>query len=237
MDTTELRAAISAFLPESEKAAADFINETALGVANRTFNALPPGLGDIAAKKKSVKAYLEQPRGEVRFKTVARRRKSGKWVRKQVKADALLLVHLLVNARRGKLGLKGLQGAAMKKASGRFKALAQTSVGFLKAVWVPVLARLNSACPLGARIPRPRGIALWSRPAGHGQAKAAQPGPSPAAYLEIGMELRHADETKAQTAESAALERSLAAETQNLAARLDAKMQPLADRYAGQPRL
>jgi hypothetical protein len=71
--------------------------------------------------------------------------KRGKFITEKITAP---LVALIINARRGKKGLRGLEGNAMAEASNLLIAIRLKSVAFIKSGWLPAIKALE---PLAAK--------------------------------------------------------------------------------------
>lgn len=149
---------------------------------------------------------------------VRRNRKTGKMSRGRMISGHASLLYLLVNARRGKSGRKGLYGrqmdaAARKLAAARFRAAGTARRGWLK----PMLAfasRSKETVP---------GQALGKLPAGAGSAKIAQPGWNPVAEATYAVAIDKGKQIDPRV--ETALAASFAAEEASMRAYIEQKIQ------------
>ena len=152
----------------TDRSMAEIVNQRSLNVLFRMFERIPPVHPQV--KRREIKKVMrEVVRGPVQYdenwvtgRTLKKRRKP------------LIRANLILNKYFGRKGQPGLYGEEMKKYSSRFIARAQKSVGYLKAVLIPAMKRLNAVC----RFKRPwwgRHVAIWPNSAASSHQILARP--------------------------------------------------------------
>jgi hypothetical protein len=189
-DMSGLEDGIRATLEHTRRTLPQVVNQASLNVAGRTFDALPPQSGTaVEAKRAEVRAYLMAPVA-TRLKIYRFGKRKGQFGKRGSRENQLQRVHLIIQARRRRAGLKGLYGQAMRRASGAFKQRASVSVGFEKSIWVPIIRGLNPLCRFKFPFWKTHNIARWPGSAGYGVALPAKPGLSPECILTAGANYR-----------------------------------------------
>jgi hypothetical protein len=181
LDTREFDKAMNELIVTGTKTPAEETNQRAMNVAVRAFNTIPPH--DVAAKRAEVKAYMDRQISQKIKQNISGKNK-GKFRKAGRKKDQLRLRHLIVQARRTKLGLKGLYGTPMRKAAGAFSQMAQASQGYLKSVFIPIISGLypyvkyrpKAAFTIGSKMNPGSSVARWPGSAGSGRVTPAKDG-------------------------------------------------------------
>lgn len=224
LNTAFFSAAVGQLIPTVKRDLSEIVNQRSLNVVGRTFERLPPH--DIQAKRAEIKRYLREPLSQkVRMAKTGRRRylKAGK------KNNQLQRVHLILQARRRKRGLKGLTGAAMRRASGAFVQRAQVSVGFVKSILLPIIAGLNAICRF--KFMKTNGVSRWPGSAGFGSVTPAANNDVAKCVMRMGANLKVPGEGNVQQLLANALQQSLYDEGREIFRHVQEKMQKSADQF------
>lgn len=190
IDVREFNRAIQQLSKGVKEKAVHLSNQIALDVASEWFDALPPPINQIQAKRSEIRRYLHQVLA-VRIKLA----KSGKRFLKSGKMkNQLQRRHLIIQARNRRAGKRGLYGKTMKKAAGAFAQRAQVSVGYLKVILLPVIRSLNQVMRMAQaqgirayvkRFSETAGaISIWPGSKGYGKVMPAA-GSNPLAILNL----------------------------------------------------
>lgn len=201
-----------AYLPTTRRDRAEIVNQRGLNVAGRTYDLIPPSSGaGVPAKRGQIKAYMNQP-----VATRLRPLKKGGFRKKEPKRNTLRRVHLIIQARRRRRGLKGLYGAKMRTAAAGLSRHAQVSVGFLKSIFLPIIRGLNPLVRFKFPFAKTSNISRWPNSAGHGIATPAIPGPNCTVTLRMGVRMKLGDNAKAIGIVESNLQRAVHAEAAEL---------------------
>jgi len=231
IDMTEFNAALREYIPTTKKELPDIMNERLAKVIERTWDAMPPNTpAAVSQKRFEIAQYLSEPRATyVKLATSGKRK--GKFIRSKAKGKQLMRVHLILQARRAKKGLKGLYGKAMRKASGAFRRKSAASAGFLKSHFLPIIRTLNLVSKWKIPWWKTKGVSRWPGSAGYGKANPAKLGWNPVASFDIQGQVRDDQIGKVQGMFNTALNGAFAAEARELSSHVARKMQRVADRH------
>lgn len=191
LDSTKFRQGMKA-LSQYKNIGPDEVNQRGLNVAGRAFRNLPPK--NWVAKRKEVKSYMDTVISQ-RVKISTRGKTKGKFVKAGRARDQLTLKILIAQARRRKLGLKGLTGKAIARAAGRLSQRSQVAQGYVKSFLIPIIRALNPVCRF--KVPaavtgsnksaKGSMIAQWGPQYGTGTVQKALPGWSPTCTSKVEM--------------------------------------------------
>jgi hypothetical protein len=132
IDIREFNRAIATLAKGSRQKAVHIANQVALDVAGEWFDVMPPPIGQINQRRREIRSYMQAVIGR---RLSRKERKAGK--------HQLMRMHLIIQSRRRRAGLRGLYGDEMRRLSGRFSGQAQRSVGYLKVMLLPIIRGLN----------------------------------------------------------------------------------------------
>lgn len=175
IDAREFNRAIQQLSKGVKQKAVDLSNQVALDVAREWFNALPPPIAQVQTKRREIRSYLRQTVA-VRIKLATSGKRKGKFIVAGKKGDQLQRRHLIVQARRARAGERGLYGTRMRQFAAGLSRRAQISVGYLKAMLLPVIRALNPVVKFKMPYGETGGsgkISLWPGSKGYGRAKIA----------------------------------------------------------------
>lgn len=163
----KFRSALLTYSGSTNKDMAEIVNQRSLNVLYRMMKIIPPH--DAQAKRTAIKIALNEV-----VKDVHEADKPGPdWVVDKVKKP-LIRANLILNRRYGKKGSPGLYGNEMAMRSARFIGRAQKSVGYMKAMLIPAMKRLNAV----SRFKRPwwsEHVAIWPNSAASSTQVIANP--------------------------------------------------------------
>jgi hypothetical protein len=184
IDVREFNQAIRQLSAGSKKKAVELSNQIALDVSREWFNAMPPPIAQIAAKRREISAYMRQPLA-TKIKLATSGTRKGKFVQRGTRANALQRRHLILQARQRRAGKRGLYGDEMRRFAAAFSGRAARSVGYLKVMLLPVIRALNPVVKYKMPYSETGGsgkISIWPGSKGYGRAKLAF-GANPLAIL------------------------------------------------------
>ena len=190
IDAREFNRAIAQLSKGIPKLAVQIANQTALDVSREWFNVLPPPINQVRAKRREIRSYLRAVVGNKRL--TRKERKAGR--------VPLMRLHLIVQSRRRKSGQRGLYGQR-----------AQSSVGYLKAMFLPVIRALNPVVRFKMPNSETGGTAklsIWPGSKGHGRARLAA-GSNPLAILNLAWNFKGPREGLALVLKSSTVEATL----------------------------
>jgi len=180
IDTREFERALDTYFASTTKGLAEVLNQRAFNVAARTMDSMNPEPGTEDFMRAHIRSYMNAPVSDrIRFT------KKGKSKRRGSKQNQLARVNLIIQARRAKMGLKGLYGKAMTDAEGRFKKSAQVGVGFLKSPYVAVIKGLLEYVKFRKVATKWGRIPSWAGSRGRGTVNPAQRGWSPIVIMKM----------------------------------------------------
>ena len=180
IDTREFMRGLDQYFASSKKGLAEVLNQRAFNIAARTMDSMKPLPGGEQQARAKIQGYLNEslsPRIRMTKKGTFRKRGSN--------ANQLARVNLVIQARRSKLGLKGLYGQEMRQAEGKFKKAAQVGVGFLKSPYVAVIKGLLDYVKFRKVATRWGRISVWAGSKGKGTVNPAQAGWSPKVVMSM----------------------------------------------------
>lgn len=153
IDRREFDRTLAIYRTYSKRAIATIVNTKAFYIARRatveTPKAKAAAVKSGLAKEVTVKETLLARRVRISKKGKV---SYGSWITQKHKAP---LAALIINARRGRHGEKGLSGPMMAEAVAALLAIRLKSVAFLKSGWLPAIKRLEPyAERIGGRAPR-----------------------------------------------------------------------------------
>lgn len=186
IDAREFSRAIQQLSKGVKKKAVELSNQIALDVSREWFNAMPPPIGQVEAKRREIRGYLNQPLA-TNIKLATSGKRKGKFIKRGKKKDFLQRRHLVLQARRRRSGQRGLYGQRMRTFAGGFSRRAQIGVGYLKAMLLPVIRALNPVVKYKMPYGETGGtgkISIWPGSKGHGRATIATA--RPLAILNLG---------------------------------------------------
>jgi len=222
VDLSEFSAAIKQLSRGSRKAAVSLSNQIALDIVREWFNRVPPPIGQIDAKRREIRSYLQ-----AQLSTRVRLAKSGKkFIKVGRKANQLRRVHLITQARQRKAGKKGLYGQRMRSAAAGLARRAQTGVGYLKAILLPVIRGLNPVVKYKMPYSETGGagkIAIW--PGSKGGGKVTPASGNPFAILNMRWSLHGPREGYARGLILSGWHQAVAFKLQKLKSRIEREMQ------------
>ena len=228
IDATQFNSAIRQLSGGVRSRAGELSNQIALDVSREWFNHMPPPISAIEAKRREIRDYLRQPLA-TNIKLAKSGKSKGKLVRRGSKANQLRRVHLIVQARRRNEGKRGLYGSAMKTAAGNFARRAQTSVGYLKVMLLPVIRGLNPLVKYKMPWSETGGsgnkIAIWPGSKGFGKVTPAA-GKNPLTILNLRWSLRGPREGLARVFILAGWNYAVQFKLQKLRNRIEREMNP-----------
>jgi hypothetical protein len=161
----------------------EILEQTGANIVSRTVEGLPPFNVDV--KRMQVSRYLKEPLA-TRVKLATSGKRKGHFIKKGARNKQLQRVHLIVQMRRRKAGLRGLYGKEMMRGAGKFKQRSSVSVGYSKSMYMPIADALNDLVRF--KIPSRRlfsKIARWDGSAGRGQVTLPTPSDRPQLILQI----------------------------------------------------
>lgn len=132
VDTREFSAAMRQYLVVTKKELSAAINDSMFFVLLRLYVLLPPTR--LMEKRQQVRDFLNEP-------VVGTRTHKGKRRLSQIRVFSR--VHKLVQYFEKQAGRKGLYGAEMRKAAGKFRKKRIGSVGYLKSVVVKAIRKIS----------------------------------------------------------------------------------------------
>ncbi len=228
IDTREFEAALREYEASTTKALPDILNQRAFNVAARTMDAMKPAPGGEQAERAKIRSYMnEQVSTRVRLATSGKRK--GKFLKRGARGNQLARVNLIIQARRAKAGLKGIQGQEMRQAEGRFKLAAQVGVGFLKSPFIPVIKGLHALVKFKRVATRWARISVWPGSDGWGKVNPAKTGWNPFVAMEMRWKTKGTPE-KVQRMVEPHMQAAFNAEGQELMRHVQEKLQQDADR-------
>lgn len=232
-DLREFNTAIRQLSGGVAKLAVSLSNQIALDVSREWFNALPPPISAVTAKRAEIKAYMNQVLA-VRVKIATSGRNRGKFIKTGKKTSQLQRRHLILQARRRRAGQRGLHGRRMAAAAAAFARRAQVSVGYLKVILLPVIRALNPLVKYKMPFSETGGaskLAIWPGSKGHGIAKPAI-GKNPLAILDLAWSMRGPREGYARGLVMAGWRRAAEYKLQKLRNRIERELKPELDRVS-----
>jgi hypothetical protein len=133
VDTSRFDRGLRIAMTQTSRDIIEMINARMFYVLLRIFVLVPPK--NIKAKQDEVSRYLgDFVGGQVKDKRTGKFKGKGRSLRR---------VHLVINARLGKMGQPGLYGELMKRVSGKFWRSAVNSVGYLKSGPLKAIKRIS----------------------------------------------------------------------------------------------
>lgn len=215
-----LRAQTERLLKVSSRTLPQILNQTALNAIGRTVNETPK------ADRLRIKTALGQ------FIKVNRINKKGRLTQKTVLAPANFFkqgprLALIINARRRRHGMPGLEGPEMDKAMAKALKGRLFSSGFEASAWFPGLRTLIEAISAGGKKPfiiaRMRGIATVGRAKGEA---------TPASRISFRPKVMVINMAKGIVkVGSAALQRGIDAEAAEIKRHIEEDLKPAADKF------
>lgn len=217
------------FLKENTKRdLQEVLNQRAFNIAARTLDSLKPDPGAEQSTRARIKNYLNQQlTSRVRLATSGKRK--GKFIKRGSRANQLVRANLIIQARRKKMGQKGLYGAKMADAEGRFKTAAQVGVGFLKTPFLPIIRGLQALVKYKRVKTRWGRISVWPGSDGYGRIKPAQNSMNPSVEMSMAWKVSGAP-TKVQRMVVPKLQASFDAEAREMVRHTNEKLQATADK-------
>lgn len=142
LNKSEFDRAIKAYLPLSKSVPRVVVNRKAFYIARRACLETPKAKGSKIHRdlEKKIVTQSNIVGQKVRF-LKSGRMKRGALIYEHVMAP---LIALIVNARKGRSGEKGLYGMDMARASDALEAARMKSIAFLKSGWLPAIRKLAS---------------------------------------------------------------------------------------------
>ena len=230
IDTSGFRAALNRYRNTTRKSLPEILNQRALNVAGRAFDGIPPRSGSgVDAQRARIKKYMG---AKLSPKRKLQRRRGGATRGPKPWASRLERRHLIAQARRARRGRPGLYGKAMKGAAGRLSGHAQTSAGFLKSIFLPVLRGLQPYSSYKFPFAKTQNISRWPKSAGYGSARPAREGFHPRALLNVGTRTKGMAARPKLIVEQAFIG-ALAGETAELTRHVERKLAAEARKEAG----
>lgn len=152
-ESVDFEAGIRRVLEITSRTAPVVVNQAALNVAGRALNNTP--MTDKAG-------MVAQLGGQVAtaLRVIKSGKRKGQLGRGAKVYSTATLAAILVNAKRGAKGEKGLFGPAMRKAADALIATRKRSVGFAKTGWIPAIRTLSAVLPHPFIIARLQGISI-----------------------------------------------------------------------------
>ena len=175
IDSREFSRGIAALHAATSRAIPEIVNQRAFNVAAKTIDSIKPAPGDEQSTRARIKLYLNQ-QVSTRIKIFKRGKRKGLFGKAGSRANQLARVNLIIQARREKIGLKGLYGRAMRQAEGKFKLAAQVGVGFLKSAFIPIIKGLHPLVRYKKVNTRWGRISVWPGSKGYGRVQPAKSG-------------------------------------------------------------
>lgn len=166
VDTREFDAAMKRYMLTSKESIGEVVKRKAFFIARRAVVETPKA--DSKLKRELLKQVVV---AEKLLGQRVRISKSGKITKGRMitqKIKGAPLAALIINARRGRTGEKGLYGGAMKEAVNQLVAARMKSIAFLKSGWIPAIKFLEKLVKKKAGAPR-----MDSRAAQVGRAKGS----------------------------------------------------------------
>lgn len=226
IDTRQFESALKFVADNTERALPEILNQRTLNVVGRAFDNTPPASGQgVQAERKRVKDYLGQ-----QVSQRIRQTKRGNFVKKGTKARQLKRVHLILQARRRRMGQRGLYGPAMTAAAGRFMQRAQVSVGYLKSVFLPIIVTLNRVCRFKFPFNKTSNISRWPGSRGSGRVQIARAGMNVETVIATTVEVEARSSGKVAAIQESAMQRALDAEADEMERHVSEKLQEIFDR-------
>lgn len=142
IDTRQFKAALKERAQNMTRSIPDELNQRLINIVGRAYDKIKPLPGSEQSARTRVRSYLNEQLTQ-RFTIRKTGKNKGKFRKKGSRANQLVRANLIIQARRKKLGLKGLYGAEMRDAEGRFKQAAQIGVGSLKLPLLGIIRKLN----------------------------------------------------------------------------------------------
>lgn len=212
LDSKEFDTAINLLIASGKKTASEEVNQRAMNVAVRAFKNLPPK--EVTQARREVKAYMDfNP--VLRYRTIKTGKNKGK--KKLVrKKSQLTRKNLIAQAQRAKAGLKGLYGDAMRIASGKVSRIAQTSQGYVKSVFIPIIIGLYPYVKFRPPVSLTRQIARWPGSSGSGRVTPAKDGTKAFALLQTSLRVDPGQDSKVRTLQYNALANAMSDETREM---------------------
>lgn len=207
---------------------AEILNQRAFNIASRSVDSLKPSPGAEQSTRAKIKGYLNETLS-TRFRLATSGKRNGKFLRKGSRANQLARVNLIIQARRRKMGIKGLYGDAMRDAEGRFKTAAQVGVGFLKTPFLPIIKGLHGFVKFKRVKTRWGRISVWPGSDGYGRIKPAKSEQSPSVEMTLGWKVSGAP-TKVQRMVVPKMQAAFDAEAKEMVRHTNEKIQATADK-------
>jgi hypothetical protein len=161
-DTSQFDAAMAEYIPTTERDLAEIVNKRALNVAFRAMRLTPK------ADRYRIAAEVGEIGRVLRVTKKGRLMRTSKRIYATRKGHSAPLAALIINKRRERAGLPGLQGKEMEAAIKRMVGARQRSAGFHKSGFIQPVRRLALATRNPVRVPfsearqvgKPKGSAI-----------------------------------------------------------------------------
>ena len=245
LDTREFDAAIAEYIQTTRRDICDIVNQRAYNVAVRAFDLTPPsgsagkmgiaGAPTIYAEKQKIKAELYRKLADslIRPKTGPNKGKL-KQGRHKIRAKNFTFGVLIYQARRGRYGQPGLYGAEMEaRSTGMIEARVR-GVGYLKAVWLPILRGLHNIVRFKVW-PKQRmdELARWPGSVGWGSVQPAQPGDNVFVLLRTSLRVRTSQDSKIGPLQQMVMQQAIDEEGAEMHRHVQEKLQETANKFNG----
>lgn len=142
IDTREFKAALRERAQNMSRTLPDELNQRLINIVGRAYDMIKPMPGSEEGNRARIKLYMNEQLSQ-RVKLATSGKRKGKFIKRGKRMNQLARANLIIQARRRKLGIKGLYGAAMREAEGKFKQAAQIGVGSLKLPLLKIIRVLN----------------------------------------------------------------------------------------------
>lgn len=221
INTHQFRNALIAYAKTTKRSMPEILNQRALNIAGRAFDLIPPKSGSgVDAKRRQIRNYMNALLAQ-KVRQVKSGPNAGRFKKSGQSRDQLMRKHLIAQLRAKQRGEKGLYGNEMRKASARVSRVAQNSVGFLKSLFLPIIATLNPICKFKFPAHKTSNISRWPGSSGFGKVKIAN-GNSLESVLTVGANLKRPG--NAVSIVTSALQRAVNDEAKEIEAHIRRKM-------------
>jgi hypothetical protein len=179
IDTRQFKAALQEYRETTKRELRDILNQRAFNIAGRTMDALKPEPGNEKGARHKIKNYMDAMQGSPRLKMFKTGRRRGQLALKGGASGQLRRKHLILQARRKKMGMKGLYGKTMREQVGKFTQAAQVGVGFLKSPFIPIIKGLHDLVRFKSVKTAWGRISVWPGSDGFGKVTPAKKSTNP----------------------------------------------------------
>lgn len=219
LDTRQFSKALKEVYMTSSKTLAQEVNQRTFNTNVRAFDMTPPasspapGVQGYRPDRLKIRNELLKELA-VTIKLAKTGKNKGKWrTRRKSAYRKFTLANLIVNARRGRAGKKGLWGEKMKAATAKMVGARTRAVGYLKSVFIPVIRGLLPYVTY-RKMPRDnmKNIARWPGSAGSGTFDPAKPGWNPRSRISLMLKVRTHEDPKISKLQQTIFQAALDAE-------------------------